>query len=81
MKMDQYLLVHENGQNNWFLKKSCDLAIDAGEGAVGFLSDTMYSVISFKKSSPPQNRRLNILICNSKQQVHYFVREFTKTNQ
>ena len=31
------------------------------------LSDTMYLLISFRKSTPPQNRQLNILISNSKQ--------------
>ena len=31
------------------------------------LSDTMHSSISFRKSTPPQNRQLNLLISNSKQ--------------
>jgi len=31
------------------------------------LFDTMYSLIGFKKSTPPQNRRPNILISNGKQ--------------
>ena len=31
------------------------------------LSDTMYSIISLKKSTPPQNGQLNVLIINSKQ--------------
>jgi len=31
------------------------------------LSDTMYSLISFRKSTPPHNRQLDILISNSKQ--------------
>jgi hypothetical protein len=31
------------------------------------LSDTMYLLISFEKLTPPQNRRLDILIGNSKQ--------------
>ena len=32
-----------------------------------FLFDTMYSLIFFRKSTPPQNRQLHILITNSKQ--------------
>ena len=31
------------------------------------LSDTMYLFISFRKSPPPQNRQLDILISNSQQ--------------
>jgi hypothetical protein len=31
------------------------------------LSDTMYSLISFRKSTPLQIRQLNVLISNSKQ--------------
>ena len=31
------------------------------------LSDTIYLLICFRKSTPPQNRRLNLLIGNSKQ--------------
>jgi len=31
------------------------------------LSDTIYLLISFRKSTPPQNRQLNILIRHSKQ--------------
>ena len=31
------------------------------------LSDTMYLIISCKKSTPPQNRQLNMFISNSKQ--------------
>ena len=30
-------------------------------------SDTMYSWISFREATPPQNRQLNILISNSHQ--------------
>ena len=33
----------------------------------------MYLLISFRKSTPPQNRQLNILISNSKQKVQNFV--------
>ena len=31
------------------------------------LSDKMYSIIGFRKSTSPQNRQLNILISNSEQ--------------
>ena len=31
------------------------------------LSHTLYLLIAFRKSTPPQNRQLNILISNSKQ--------------
>ena len=37
------------------------------------LSDTMYLLISFRKSTPLQNRQLNICISNSKQQVKIFL--------
>ena len=38
--------------------------------------------ISSRKSTPPQNRQLNVLISNSKQQVDNFVGgvDFLKTN-
>ena len=39
----------------------------------GDLSDTTYSSISIRKSTPPQNRRLNISIGSSKQNVDDFV--------
>ena len=32
-------------------------------------SDTMYSFISLRKSTPPQSRQLDILMSNSAQQV------------
>ena len=32
--------------------------------------------MSFRKSTPPQNRQLNILISNDKQQVDDFVKQF-----
>jgi len=35
-------------------------------GTDRFLSRRMCSLISFRKSNPPQNRQLNILISNSK---------------
>ena len=41
------------------------------------LSGTLYSVISFRKSTSPQNRQLNIKISTSKQSVDYFVGELT----
>ena len=37
------------------------------------LSLTMYSLISFRKASPPQNRQLSIFISNIKQSVDDFV--------
>ena len=37
------------------------------------LFDTMYSSISVRKSTTPQNRQLNILISNSKQEVEIFL--------
>jgi hypothetical protein len=45
------------------------------------LSDTSCLSINLRKSSPPQNRQLNILICNSKQHVDDFVKRFSKTDQ
>jgi len=44
------------------------------------LFDTMYLSISFRKSRPPQNRRLNVLMSNSQQQVDDFVGELTFLN-
>jgi len=38
-----------------------------GVSGATILSDTMYLLISFRKSTPPQNRQLNIFISNSKQ--------------
>ena len=51
----------------------------SGEGAVGVAnsSDMMYLLISFRKSTPPQNRQLNIVTKNSKQQVDDFVVKLT----
>jgi hypothetical protein len=40
----------------------------------------MYILISFRKSTPQQNRQLNILIGNSKQQVDDLVGELTFLN-
>ena len=41
------------------------------------LSHRMYLSISFRKSTPPQNRQLHILISGSKQYVADFVGELT----
>ena len=41
------------------------------------LYDTLCLSISFRKSTPPQNRQLEFLISNSKQQVDDFVGELT----
>ena len=35
--------------------------------------DTVYSLISFRKSTAPQNRQLDVLISNSQQQVNDLV--------
>ena len=43
------------------LQQNCTLKV--------LLSHTMYSLISFRKSTPPQNRQFNLSISNSKQQV------------
>ena len=43
----------------------------------GILSGTMYLSISFIKSTPPQNRQLDIMISNSKQVVDDLVVELT----
>ena len=51
--------------------------IVAEEASVPFLSERMYSLISFRKSTPPQNRHLNILTTNSKQWVDEFMAELT----
>ena len=56
----------ENGMSfsfNLFRKRSINWA-----GLV-LLSHRMYLLISFRKSNPPQNRQLDILISDSKQQV------------
>jgi hypothetical protein len=44
---------------------------------IAILSDTMYVLISFRKSIPQQNRQLQILISSSKQKVDDFVGELT----
>jgi hypothetical protein len=42
-------------------------ALGAGTPSKASSSDTMYSSISFRKSTPPQYRQLNILIGHSEQ--------------
>ena len=42
------------------------------------LWETMYLLISFRMSTPPQNCQLNILISNSNQQDNDFVGELLK---
>ena len=37
------------------------------------LSDTMYVFIGLRKSTPPQNRQLDIWISENEQQVDHFV--------
>ena len=49
-------------------------------GGVQGLFDTMYLSISFRKSTPPKHRQLNIFIINSNQQVQNFVGELTFLN-
>ena len=44
------------------------------------LSHRMYSLIGFRKSTSTQNRTLDILISNSKQQIDDFVGELTFQN-
>ena len=46
-----------------------------------FLSDTMCLSISFRKSTPPRTRQLNILTINIKQQADDFDGELTFENQ
>ena len=46
-------------------------------GAPQGLLDTLYLLISSRKSTPPQSRQLNILISNSKEQVDDFAGELT----
>ena len=40
-------------------------------------SDTMSLLISFRNSTPPQNRQIDILISNNKRWVDDFVEELT----
>ena len=40
-----------------------------GSGMIRLLFDTMHSLICSRKSTPPQNRQLNILTSNCEQQV------------
>ena len=50
-------------------------AVHDREGHTPISSDTMHSLISFRKSTPPQNRQVNI--SKGKQQVDNLVRELT----
>ena len=49
-----------------------------GGGTV--LSQTMYSVNGFRKSTPTQNRQLFVLISNSEHDVDDFVGDLTFSN-
>ena len=40
-------------------------------------SDTLYLSVSFRESTPPQNRQLNISISDSEEQVDDFLGELT----
>jgi hypothetical protein len=44
------------------------------------LFDTMYLLISFRKSTPPQNRQLIVYYYNIKNQVDGFARDLTFQN-
>ena len=48
-----------------------------GRDAELILSDTLHVLISFRKSTPTQNRQLDILISDGKHQVDEFVGELT----
>ena len=63
---------------NVAIKASKTMNVGFGELALGSLGagvfavgprrfDTLYSLISFRKSTPPQNRQLNMVLTNSKQ--------------
>ena len=45
-----------------------------------FINDAIYLFISFRKSTPPQNHHINILMSNSEQLVNDLVEEFTVQN-
>ena len=49
--------------------------------ACAILSATMYQSISFRKSSPPHDRQLDMLISNGKQQVDNYWGELTFQNR
>ena len=53
------------------------LPIQMRGGHGGILSDTMHLPMSFRKSTPPKNRHLDILISYGNQQVDGFVVELT----
>ena len=46
---------------------TCEANINTGPTPLQSLFDTKYFSISLRKSTPPQNRQLNILISNSEQ--------------
>ena len=48
-----------------------------GRKVDGVLSDAMFLLISFRNSTPPQKRQLNILVSNGEQQFDDFVGELT----
>ena len=52
-----------------------NLHIEGVWSRIEVLSDTMYLLISLRESTPPQNRQINILFSNSKQQDGTFVGE------
>ena len=52
-----------------------DVGLFRGKSAT--LTDKIYSLISFRKSTPPQNSQLDVLISNSKQHVDGLVVELT----
>ena len=44
------------------------------------VSDTMHLLISFRMSTSPQNRQLDVLISNSEKHIYDFVRDFFKND-
>jgi hypothetical protein len=51
----------------WALPRPTAMNICAGPALLLFSSDAMYQSNGFRKSTPPQNRQLNISISNNKQ--------------
>ena len=58
-------------------QRSCRAPDHASRPRDASLSDTMCLLISFRKSTPPQNLQQDLLGSSSKQQVHDFVAELT----
>ena len=56
-------------QNADFRCMAANLHADLEQVPLPNLSDTMYLSMSFRKSTPPENRQLNVSISNSKQLV------------